>query len=173
MNKEYESPTFEKKRKKYYSAEELNRHIERIIEEGYTPPTRLQRYQEGRKSIVVSNELMGAGFIRTYDEMVKFMQRRHEKPFEKSKYESMLISLQEDLGIQRTYQGFIREERKRLSAIVTDMDNMLGTTTNIKKYNTKFLYDAVKEANLRVKESNAKSPLFYEFLHEILSSGKI
>ena len=154
--------------KKYYTAEKLNEHIERIIDSGFMPPTRLYRFQEGRTAIVIGNELQGAGFIRTYEETVKFMEKRKLFPLTEVQYNEQLKLLQDDLGALRTSQGVLRAERKRLISIIEDMDEYLGTKTNYKKTNTKKLYEAVKQANLSIKGPTVNSPKFYEYLHEIL-----
>lgn len=151
--------------KKYYTPEKLNEEIEKMIDKGFMPPTRLYKFQEGRTRIVVGNELMGAGFIRSYDEAVKFLQRKDKSAvFTEAEYKKELKSLQDTLGKQRSYQGVVRENRARL------LDITKSAGIEGKKYSTKKLYDAVKEAQKRVQEGNYKSPQFYEFLTDILES---
>lgn len=152
-------------KKKYFDYEQLNHEIEKIIDKGYMPPTRLYKFQEGRTRIVVSNELRGAGFIRSYEEALKFVKRKDKNAkYSKKEYKAELKSLQDALGSLRTERGVTRENRKRLLEVVK------GAGIDGKKYSTKKLNDAVKEAQRLVKEGNYKSPQFYEFLTDILES---
>lgn len=151
--------------KKYYTYEKLNEEIEKIIDKGFIPPTRLYKFQEGRTSIIVGNELMGAGFIRSYEETVKFLERKGlSENYSKARYTEELHELQDDLGKLRTERGVTSENRKRLLDIVAEAG------VNGKKFSTKRLNDAVKEAQKRVMEGNNNSPQFYEFLKDELDA---
>jgi len=157
--------------KAYWDAEKLNKHLQQIEDAGYSLPTQTYRIQAGRTNIVISNELKNAGYVRSYDEAVDFMKRAYGDRYQTytlEEYEKDLRSLQDALGGERSYQGEIRAQRSRLNDIVYDMNDYLDTSYNPKELTTKELYDAVKQANEMVKESNAKSPMFYEYLADIL-----
>ena len=160
--------------KVYWDAEKLNKHLQQIEDAGFSLPTQTYRIQAGRTNIVISNELKNAGYIRSYKEAVDFMKRAYGEKYQEytlKDYEQDLRSLQDALGEERSYQGEIKAQRSRLNDIVYDMNDYLNTTYNPKELTTKELYDAVKQAGQMVKENNAKSPLFYEYLADILESN--
>lgn len=157
--------------KTYWDAERLNREIDKIENAGFNPPTKLSYIQEGRTNIVVGNELKGAGHIRTYDEAVKYQEKVFGDKFTGYSFEDYqkdIKSLQDVLGGERSYQGEIKAQRKQLDNIIQDLNNEMGTNYSIKGLSTIELYDAVKLANQMVKDSNANSPMFYEYLSDIL-----
>lgn len=157
--------------KVYWDYKKLNEEMEKIDREGYQMPTRLYRVQEGRTDIVIQNDLKGAGLIRSYDEAKQFMERKFGDNFQGytlEDYNRQIKSLQDALGRERSYQGEVREQRSQLINIVNDMNDELGTDVNASRLTTKDLYNAVKQANQMVKDSNAKSPMFYEYLADIL-----
>lgn len=163
--------------KKYWTAERLNQEMKKIEQAGYQMPTRMYRIQEGRTAIIVDNSLVNAGQIRTYEEAYNYMARVRGDKFRGytlEQYKAALRELQDELGRERSYAGEVREQRSQLLNILKDAvtDNM-GNTDNylMNKYkhlNTQELYNAVKQANQMVKDSNAKSPMFYEYLVDIL-----
>ena len=157
--------------KKYYTAEKLNLEMKKIGEAGFQIPTTMYRIQEGHTRIIISNDLKNAGYIRTYDEAVAFLKRVYGESYQEytiKQYEQELKSIQDDLGIERTYQGEVRAQRAQIRNIVEDMDKYMGTKTDIKSMTTQDLYNAIKLAGQMVKDSNANSPMFYEYLSDIL-----
>lgn len=157
--------------KVYWDYKKLNQEMEKIDQAGYQMPTRLYRVQEGRTDIVIQNDLKGAGLIRSYEEAKQFMERKFGDNFQgytREEYNQQIKSLQDALGRERSYQGEVREQRSQLNNIVNDMNDELGTDINPSRLTTKDLYNAVKQANQMVKDSNAKSPMFYEYLADIL-----
>ena len=160
---------------KYYTAEQINREIEKMIEGGYTPPTRLQRVQEGRKILIVDNSLMGAGFVRTYEQARKYFQRRHgkDKEYTKAEYKESLKELNEflqsDEKPELTFKQVESRERQRIKLILDDLETVTGKHYNIEDYDTKALNEAIKEAGQRVLEKHSNSPKFYEYLSDIIS----
>lgn len=154
--------------KKYLSAEQMNAQIEKTISAGFIPPTRIQKYQEGRTAIVVGNEMYGAGFVRTFEETNRYLERRGLSPMSKADYKSALHGLQEALGRQRTATGVVRAYRDRIKDIVSDMENELGVHLDLKHFSTADLYNAIKNASQEAQD--ASSGYFYEFLYEVIRS---
>lgn len=159
--------------KQYWSAERLNKEMQKIEQSGYQMPTKLYRVQSGHTTVVVHNSLVNAGHIRSYEEARAFVQRVEGDKFTGytlEEYNRTIKDLQDTLGRERSYQGEIREQRSQLNGIVEDMNKALGREVDPKLFTTKELYNAVKQANEMVKESNAKSPQFYEYLIDILEN---
>lgn len=154
--------------KTYLSAAKMNAQIEKTIEEGFIPPTRIQKYQEGRTAIIVENELYGAGFIRTFAETNRYLASRGMAPMSKAEYSSALHGLQEALGPQRTASGVKEAYRDRIKDIVSDMEKALGVHLDLKHFSTIDLYNAVKNAS--VEAQDASSGYFYEFLYDEIRS---
>lgn len=151
--------------KKYYGVERLNEEISKIENKGFTPPTRLYRNQEGLTAIVIGNELKNAGYIRTYEEALQYIQRKDENAsYSREQYEEDLERLQDRLKGERTYLGVSRRNRTRLLKTLEDAG------IDGKNLTTKKMYEAVKEAGERVRDEKAKSPQFYEYLRDILES---
>lgn len=151
--------------KKYYTPEKLNEEIEKMIDKGFMPPTRLYKFQEGHTRIVIGNELMGSGFIRTYDEALKFIKRKDKNAiYTLKEYKQELRSLQDSLGRLRTEQGVTRANRARLLEILK------SAGIDGRKYTTQQMNTAVKLAQDRVRDEKAKSPQFYEYLTDALES---
>lgn len=159
--------------KQYWDYERLNKEMSKIEQAGYQMPTRLYRIQEGRTTVVVDNTLPNSGHIRSYDEARAYVERKEGSNFKgytREEYDKTIRDLQDALGKERSYQGEIRAQRAQLHGIVEDMNKALDRQVDPSLFTTKELYDAVKEANNRVKESNAKSPQFYEYLIDILEN---
>ena len=167
---------------KYYTAEKINQEIEKMIDMGYTPPTRLQRVQEGRKIIIVDNSLVGAGFIRTYDEAKRYFQRRYGKnqDYTLQEYEQSIKELNyylrggyeeggEKALPELTFKQVEKKERERLKTMLEDLETVTGKKYDVNNYDVKKLHEAIKEAGQRVLNSHANSPKFYEYLSDILS----
>lgn len=154
--------------KKYLSAEQMNQQIERIIEAGFVPPTRIYKNQEGKSAIVVGNEMYGAGFVRTFEETNRYLERRGFAPMSKAEYTSALHGLQNALGQQRTATGVTRAYRDRIKDIVSDMEKALGVHLDLKHFSTADLYNAVKNASQEAQD--ASSGYFYEFLYDEIRS---
>lgn len=144
----------------YYTAERLNDEIDKILDAGFTPKTRFYSVSEGLDRIVIGNELPRAGYIRTYDEAKKFIEKRLGESYSKEEYEKDLKTLQDKLGGNKTYKTFLRKRRKELLNILKDAG------VDGSKYSTKRMYDAVKEAQRKVDEGNYTSPKFYELLKD-------
>lgn len=157
--------------KQYYTAERLNEEIDKIRQKGFTIPTTKYYIQEGHTRIVIGNDLKNAGYIRTYEQAVDYLKRVYGDryvDYTPEMYEFDIKSLQDVLGSERTYHGEIRHQRAQLLNIISDMNRELGTKFSAKGLRTDELYNAVKTANEMVKDSNANSPMFYEYLSDIL-----
>lgn len=156
--------------KKYLSANQMNQQIERMIDAGFVPPTRLAKYQEGHTAIVVENDLdvYGAGFVRTFEETNRYLERRGMEPMSRQQYRTELQKLQNKLGKERTYTGVVEAYRKRIKDIVSDMNKELEVHLDIKHFSTADLYNAIKNASQEAQD--ASSGYFYEFLYEEIRS---
>lgn len=160
--------------KQYWAAEKLNENLRKIANAGFALPTQQYRVQSGLTRVVIGNELRNAGMIRTYQESVDFLKRTYgDKYIEytESEYKQDLKRLQDILGRERSYQGEVIEQRSRLIDIVKDaFDDQYESAVppKIKRFSTIDLYNAVKQAAQMVKDTNAKSPMFYEYLVDIL-----
>ena len=157
--------------KKYWDAQKLNEELRKIDMAGYQLPTKLYRVQSGLTRVVISNELKNAGYIRTYEESVEYQRRYYGEKFEgysEKQYIEDIKQLQNVLGSERSYQGEVRAQRGRLLDIVSDMNEAMNTNVDVSKLTTKELYDAVKQASQMLKDTNSGSPMFYEYLADIL-----
>lgn len=158
--------------KDYWNAERLNKNIEKIINEGYTPPTQLYRIQQRFGRVIINNSLKNAGYVRSYTETNEFLLRNYGKRahlLTEKEYNQILRELQNELGSERSLQGVVREQRKHLMDIVDDMNTLLDEDYNPERLSTKQLYDAVKRAGEMAKGDSRGSPSFYEYLSDILS----
>ena len=159
--------------KVYWDYEKLNTELKKIEDAGYALPTRYSFIQEGRTRIIIQNDLKNAGYIRSYDEAVRYQKRvmgSNYQEYTPQQYQADIKELQDALGSQRSYQGTTKANRKQLLDILDRMNDDQLTHFRGKDFTTKELYGAVKAANDRVKESNAKSPQFYEYLVDELHS---
>lgn len=154
--------------KKYLSAEQMNQQIEKTISAGFIPPTRIHKNQEGHTAIVVGNEMYGAGFVRTFEETNRYLERRGMEPMSRQQYRTELQELQNKLGRERTYTGVVRSYRDRIKNIVSDMERDLEVHIDLKHFSTADLYNAVKNASQEAQD--ASSGYFYEFLYEEIRS---
>ena len=157
--------------KKYWDAKRLNEELRKIDMAGYQLPTKLYRVQSGLTRIVISNELKNAGYIRTYEESVEYQRRYYGAKFEgysEKQYIEDIKQLQIILGSERSYQGEVRAQRSRLLDIVSDMNEAMDKNLNVSKLTTKELHSAVQQASRMVKDTNSGSPMFYEYLADIL-----
>lgn len=151
----------------YWDYEKLNQELQKIENAGYALPTRYSFIQEGRTRVIIQNDLKNAGYIRSYDEAVRYQKRVMGSSYQEytpQQYEADIKELQDALGSKRSYTGTTKANRKQLLDILDRMNDDQLTNFRGKDFTTKELYDAVKAANDRVKESNAKSPQFYEYL---------
>ena len=161
-------------KKIYWNATRLNEEIAKIEKAGYQLPTTIYRVQSGLTRVVIQNGLKRAGYIRSYEESISFQQRKFGEDFRGysiEEYNEDLKRLQDELGRERSYQGEVIEQRKRLFDIVSDMNSELEKDIDVSKWTTKDLYDAVKEAATKVKDTKSTSPMFYEYLADILEKG--
>lgn len=158
--------------KNYWNAEQLNKQVSKIIEEGYNPPTQLYRIQQRFARVVINNSLRNPGYIRTYSETNEFLLKQYGERahlLSEKEYNSILKELQDSLGKERSFQGVVREQRRALLDIVEDMNEFLDTDVKVNRLTTKQLYDAVKAAGIAAKNDSKGSPSFYEYLADILS----
>ena len=157
--------------KNYWDAERLNANLKKMEDTGYMLPTTRIYIQEGLTRIVIANDLKNAGYIRTYEQAVSFLKRKYKENYKEytiKEYQKEVKELQDRLQQERSYQGEIRHQRARMQEIVDDMNEFMDTNISIKNLTTAELYKAIKDANQMVKDSNAKSPMFYEYLADIL-----
>lgn len=159
--------------RKYLNAEELNKQISKTLEAGYTPPTQLYRIQNRFARIVIDNSLRNPGYIRTMEEANDFLLKQYGNRahlLTQQDYNEILRELQDELGIERTFQGVVRKQREHLFDIVSDMNDYMDENFDPQHLTTKQLYEAVKLAGEKARSDSAGSPSFYEYLADILSS---
>ena len=128
--------------KQYWSAEKLNKQLSKIEQAGLMLPTTTYRVQSGHTRVVIANDLKNAGYVRSYEESVAFQKRAYGENYQEytlAEYEKDLLSLQDTLGGQRSYQGVIHYQRERLFNIVEDMNAELEVHYKFDYFTTKVL----------------------------------
>ena len=137
---------------KKITPEYINKQLKLSALSGYTYPTQLQLFQQSFSELIVQNELVNGGMIRSLEEINIYLAKKMKTkytPWTAEKYNEEFSKLVDKLSSRHLSYKDIKSDIRR--DIINTIENMYEATDGENSFNpigytTDELYNAFKEA---------------------------
>ena len=162
----------------------INNRIKNIVSRGLTSPTTFKYVSEAYDPLIIPQNQVGGGQLRTYAETINFISKRDSisaksaaESFTRDEYQEILTSFNTNYGTDLYVNKIINNEKEMMKETITKA--VQYTTFNIAETALKskinsLSYDKLKSAfynaQRRLAEESFDSDKFYQYLLEEINN---